>query len=96
MVTGRLSLLRTVGKYHVKMLSRRKVQGQQYCSGCIHSYISAVFSVDVEEGAPSMGAKALCIPEDPKYARKVLDGAKCFRPGCTNKAEHNTLFGRSY
>ena len=58
-------------------------------------YVS-VHSVEVEEGAPSMGAKALCIPEDPKYSRSVQDGVKCFRPGCTNKAEYSTLFGRSY
>jgi len=52
--------------------------------------------VEVEAGAPAMGAKALCIPEDPKYSRNIQTDAKCIRPGCTNKAEYNTLFGRSY
>ena len=52
--------------------------------------------MEVEAGAPAMGAKALCIPEDPNYSRNLLDGAKCIRPDCTNKAEYNTLFGRSY
>ena len=79
------------------MLSRKKVLGQHYYSIILYdNNYDIELSVDVEEGAPAMGAKALCIPEDPKYAREVLDGAKCIRPGCTNKAEYNTLFGRSY
>lgn len=53
-------------------------------------------SVEVEAGAPAMGAKSLCIPEDPNYSGSVPDGAKCIRPDCTNKAEYNALFGRSY
>ena len=47
----------------------------------------------VEEGAPAMGAKSLCIPaEQPK---KIVD-QKCVHPNCSSKAIYYTLFGRSY
>lgn len=47
----------------------------------------------VEEGAPAMGAKSLCIPlEQPK---QIVD-QKCVHPKCTAKAKYYTLFGRSY
>jgi bifunctional glutamyl/prolyl-tRNA synthetase len=50
--------------------------------------------VDVEVGAPSMGAKSLCIPfQQPGQ----LDAKqKCVRPGCANPPQFYTLFGRSY
>lgn len=45
----------------------------------------------VDEKAPSMGAKSLCIPfEQPKLEKD----AKCI--GCGQKAEFYTMFGRSY
>lgn len=53
-------------------------------------------SVEVEAGAPAMGAKALCIPEDAHYTRDISSDAKCIQPECTNKAKYHTLFGRSY
>merc|ERR1711976_432758 len=48
-----------------------------------------------EAGAPSMGAKSLCIPFDPlvKFGTK---GNKCVLPGCDKPAINNTMFGRSY
>lgn len=47
----------------------------------------------VEEGAPAMGAKSLCIPlEQPKE----ITNQKCFHPQCGQKAQYYTLFGRSY
>lgn len=46
---------------------------------------------EVDEKAPSMGAKSLCIPfEQPELEK----GAKCV--GCGKDAEFYTLFGRSY
>ena len=48
----------------------------------------------VEEGAPSMGAKGLCIPF--KQPQELKEGTKCIHPACTNKAKFYTMFGRSY
>lgn len=48
---------------------------------------------EVDEKAPSMGAKSLCIPYDqPEDAL----GPRCIRPGCELKPQQWTLFGRSY
>merc|ERR1719361_683728 len=48
-------------------------------------------NVEVEEGAPSMGAKSLCIPfTQPK---PLCKDQKCVKPGCNNKAKDYTLFG---
>ncbi|XP_072018982.1 bifunctional glutamate/proline--tRNA ligase-like [Amphiura filiformis] len=49
---------------------------------------------DIEPGAPSMGAKSLCIPF--KQPAEVTDATKCVHPDCNNKAKFYTLFGRSY
>ena len=47
----------------------------------------------VEEGAPAMGAKSLCIPFDqPKSITTQL----CVNPKCKLPAKAYTLFGRSY
>ena len=50
--------------------------------------------VEVEEGAPSMGAKSLCIPFKP--LKQLKKDQICVKPGCSNKAKDYTLFGRSY
>lgn len=47
----------------------------------------------VEEGAPSMGAKSLCIPFDQP---KEITTQKCVNPRCGKQALKYTLFGRSY
>ncbi|GAB0087532.1 hypothetical protein DMENIID0001_018490 [Sergentomyia squamirostris] len=48
----------------------------------------------VEPGAPSMGAKSLCIPfEQPE---QLLATDKCIHPECSRKPMAFTLFGRSY
>jgi len=48
----------------------------------------------LEPGAPSMGAKSLCIPfEQPA---PLEDGQTCFHPDCDKPAKYYTLFGRSY
>ncbi|MCL4124117.1 UNVERIFIED_CONTAM: hypothetical protein GTU68_031734 [Idotea baltica] len=46
-----------------------------------------------EAGAPSMGAKGLCIPFE--QSEKV-QGLKCIHPKCKNAPKFYTLFGRSY
>ncbi|XP_071834022.1 bifunctional glutamate/proline--tRNA ligase-like [Apostichopus japonicus] len=49
---------------------------------------------DAEPGAPSMGAKSLCIPM--KQPQELPEGTKCLHPECSNKAKYYCLFGRSY
>jgi len=49
---------------------------------------------DLEPGAPSMGAKSLCIPFT--QPAQLKPGMKCVRPGCTAEPQFYTLFGRSY
>lgn len=48
---------------------------------------------EVDERAPSMGAKSLCIPND-QAAYPSIDGKVC--PQCGKKALAWTMFGRSY
>ncbi|XP_043469751.1 bifunctional glutamate/proline--tRNA ligase isoform X2 [Leptopilina heterotoma] len=47
-----------------------------------------------EPGAPSMGAKSLCIPFD--QPKNDLNKMKCIHKSCQNKPKYYTLFGRSY
>ena len=49
---------------------------------------------DLNPGAPSMGAKSLCIP----FAQpaSIEPSTKCVKPGCSAKPKFYTLFGRSY
>ncbi|TPP58441.1 Glutamyl tRNA synthetase cytoplasmic [Fasciola gigantica] len=59
-------------------------------------------NVVVEPGAPSMGAKSLCIPFSCPFNDKLVCGSpaagtKCFnQPHCSRVATAYTLFGRSY
>ena len=48
----------------------------------------------VEEGAPAMGAKGLCIPFEQPASIKEED--KCICPDCKHKPKYYTVFGRSY
>jgi len=50
--------------------------------------------VIAEEGAPAMGAKALCIPF--KQPAEIKEKDKCIGPECTKNPICYTLFGRSY
>ena len=52
--------------------------------------------LDVEAGAPSMGAKGLCMPFEPIKPFCEKTESKCICPGCQKKAVGITLFGRSY
>jgi len=49
---------------------------------------------DAEPGAPSMGAKSLCIPFD--QPAQITSADACIHPACQNKPKFYTLFGRSY
>ncbi|XP_033125799.1 bifunctional glutamate/proline--tRNA ligase-like [Anneissia japonica] len=50
--------------------------------------------LDVEPGAPSMGAKGLCIPF--KQPAKLTADMKCIHPDCGKPAICYCMFGRSY
>uniref|UniRef100_A0A8C5M9G7 Glutamyl-prolyl-tRNA synthetase 1 n=1 Tax=Leptobrachium leishanense TaxID=445787 RepID=A0A8C5M9G7_9ANUR len=61
-------------------------------SGKVSGLIFCQKDQDLEPGAPSMGAKSLCIPFKP--LKELKDGAKCV---CgKNPAKYYTMFGRSY
>ena len=48
----------------------------------------------VEEGAPAMGAKGLCIPFS--QPGEITPDTLCVYPDCGKAATCYTLFGRSY
>ena len=48
---------------------------------------------NVDPGAPSMGAKSLCIPSVQPEEKL---GKKCIYPKCCAEPKYFTLFGRSY
>lgn len=66
--------------------------GDKDCEDTIKDLSKA--DVEVEPGAPSMGAKSLCIPFKP--LKQLKKDQACVKPGCSNKAKDYTLFGRSY
>ena len=66
--------------------------GQEECEDKIKDLSKA--DVEVEPGAPSMGAKSLCIPFQP--LKSLQKDQKCVKTDCKNKANFYTLFGRSY
>lgn len=49
---------------------------------------------DADPGAPSMGAKSLCIPLDQPTVITASD--RCIHPDCNRRPQFYTLFGRSY
>ena len=73
------------------------MQGSEIFSLFVGNYVNKIvfFCRDavVEEGAPAMGAKSLCIPADQP---KPITSQVCFHPDCKQKAIYYTLFGRSY
>eukprot|EP00040_Diaphanoeca_grandis_P032383 m.196091 g.196091 ORF g.196091 m.196091 type:complete len:1633 (+) comp32603_c0_seq2:108-5006(+) len=71
--------------------------GVPECEGNIKKDSARAFEVEgeeVDENAPSMGAKSLCIPFDHQGGLKP--GMKCIHPACKSDATCITLFGRSY
>lgn len=88
--------LHTVSRCPVRTSLRRRVQGTvpSPTTALIPPLCYPFRDEVVEVGAPSMGAKALCIPFQPP--RPLAPGTLCVRPGCGAVAKSYTLFGRSY
>ncbi|XP_063428728.1 bifunctional glutamate/proline--tRNA ligase-like isoform X1 [Mytilus trossulus] len=79
------------------MLDKKKIIQAPFCGAiaCEEKVKKdSARDVVVEEGAPAMGAKGLCIPF--KQPQKLPSGAKCIYPDCKDKPQFYTLFGRSY
>jgi len=79
------------------MLDNKKIIQAPFCGGitCEENIKKDSAREEVEFGAPSMGAKSLCIPfEQPRGGVKA--GDKCIHPCCGKDATSYTLFGRSY
>ncbi|KAJ7378551.1 hypothetical protein OS493_022537 [Desmophyllum pertusum] len=79
------------------MLDKQKIIhvpfcGEGPCEGNIEK--DSARDQDLESGAPSMGAKSLCIPFD--QPMEITADTKCVHPQCGNAAKFYTLFGRSY
>lgn len=68
--------------------------GESECEDKIKTDSTRDNSDVVEPGAPSMGAKSLCIPLEQPAALEPSD--KCIHPECKRKPQAYTLFGRSY
>ncbi|KAK5648583.1 hypothetical protein RI129_003475 [Pyrocoelia pectoralis] len=67
--------------------------GEMECEDKIKADSTRDASEVAEVGAPSMGAKSLCIPlEQPP----MKPNARCIHPNCNRKPKFYTLFGRSY
>jgi len=66
--------------------------GEEQCEDKIKK--DSARDVVVEEGAPAMGAKGLCIPFKP--LQELKPDTPCIMPGCCKKTKYYTLFGRSY
>uniref|UniRef100_A0A6P7FFN4 Bifunctional glutamate/proline--tRNA ligase n=1 Tax=Diabrotica virgifera virgifera TaxID=50390 RepID=A0A6P7FFN4_DIAVI len=68
--------------------------GEVQCEDKIKADSTRDAGENAEPGAPSMGAKSLCIPLEQPADIKPSD--KCIHPDCKNKPKYYTLFGRSY
>lgn len=80
-----------------KLLDQKNLLLSPFCGECsCEDKVKADSARDeeAEPGAPSMGAKSLCIPFDQPTAITADD--KCIHPSCTNNPKYYTLFGRSY
>ncbi|XP_074643212.1 bifunctional glutamate/proline--tRNA ligase-like [Tubulanus polymorphus] len=78
-------------------LDQKKLIQAPFCGGCkCEDTIKkdSARDVVVEEGAPSMGAKSLCIPF--KQPADLDEGTICVHPKCNEKAQFYCMFGRSY
>ena len=79
-----------------KLLIMAPFCGDGACEDLIkqNSARDSISEAPVEPGAPSMGAKTLCIPfEQPK---PLAPDQQCVRVACGRLAMAYTLFGRSY
>jgi len=78
-------------------LNEKKILLSPFCGAIpCEEYIKKASARDavVEEGAPAMGAKGLCIPFN--QPSPITPDMKCICPNCDEKPKHWTLFGRSY
>jgi len=79
-----------------KMLENQKIIQAPFCGDKVCEVkIKKESATDegLEPGAPSMGAKGLCIPFTQP---KEITDEKCICPDCDHPAQYYTLFGRSY
>ncbi|PFX18452.1 Bifunctional glutamate/proline--tRNA ligase [Stylophora pistillata] len=79
------------------MLDKQKIIQAPFCGdGTCEGKIKkdSARDQDLEPGAPSMGAKSLCIPFDQPL--EITADTKCVYPGCDQTPKCYTLFGRSY
>lgn len=74
--------------------SWRKIGGGGFCYLTIFCFLSPRDDSEADSGAPSMGAKSLCIPFEQPAQIQAAD--KCIMPNCSGKPLNYTLFGRSY
>lgn len=69
-----------------------------YSGSCVLTFCYFIVSLrddaEGDSGAPSMGAKSLCIPFEQPAKVEATD--KCINPRCAGKPQNYTLFGRSY
>lgn len=68
--------------------------GEMECEDRIKADSTRDDGENADPGAPSMGAKSLCIPFD--QPAEISGKDKCIHPQCKNKPKFYTLFGRSY
>ncbi|KAM8945260.1 bifunctional glutamate/proline--tRNA ligase isoform 2-T2 [Pelodytes ibericus] len=93
-LTSHMVVANTMEEFQKQLDSGKIVQipfcGEMDCEDWIKK--TTARDQDLEPGAPSMGAKSLCIPFKP--LKELSGGAKCI---CDKKpAKYYTLFGRSY
>ena len=81
----------------LKHLEKKCLLQAPFCGDkCCEEEIKEMSKRDenLEPGAPSMGAKSLCIPFNQPAQIKSSD--KCIKPNCDKKPQFYTMFGRSY
>ncbi len=83
----------------VEALDRRKLLLSPFCGGveCEEAIKrdSRKEEGSADPGAPSMGAKTLCVPARQPEGEDA-GSLRCIRPDCREKPKFFTLFGRSY
>jgi prolyl-tRNA synthetase len=68
--------------------------GDGSCAEAVKKETAEICKIEnTDPRAPSMGAKALCVPFE---QLDLLKNAVCTRPGCGKEAVNYTQFGRSY
>ncbi|XP_068687645.1 bifunctional glutamate/proline--tRNA ligase-like [Montipora foliosa] len=95
-LNGNLTVAHTWREFNSMLDDNKIIQapfcGEGDCEGKIKK--DSARDQDLEPGAPSMGAKSLCIPFD--QPMEITADTKCVYPGCGQPPKFYTLFGRSY